>query len=65
GRADILALQNIPLIWRGRINPLSHLASVENQNPAFQLPLLDSFENTLRQVNGKRRRKKFRIQSRR
>ncbi|MES5046590.1 polysaccharide biosynthesis GNAT family N-acetyltransferase UppA [Rhizobium nepotum] len=65
GRADILALQNIPLIWRGRINPLSHLASVENQNPAFQLPLLENFENTLRQINAKRRRKKFRIQSRR
>jgi CelD/BcsL family acetyltransferase involved in cellulose biosynthesis len=32
GRADILALQNIPLTWRGRTNPLSHLASVENQN---------------------------------
>lgn len=65
GRADILALQNIPLTWRGRTNPLSHLASVENQNPAFQLPLLESFEATLRQVNAKRRRKKFRIQSRR
>jgi CelD/BcsL family acetyltransferase involved in cellulose biosynthesis len=65
GRADILALQNIPLIWRGRTNPLSHLASVENPNPAFQLPLLESFESTLRQVNAKRRRKKFRIQSRR
>ncbi len=65
GRADILALQNIPLIWRGRTSPLSYLASVENQNPAFQLPLLDSFEATLRQVNAKRRRKKFRIQSRR
>ncbi|MCA2379518.1 polysaccharide biosynthesis GNAT family N-acetyltransferase UppA [Agrobacterium sp. 22-211-1] len=65
GRADILALQNIPLTWRGRTNPLSYLASVENQNPAFQLPLLESFESTLRQVNAKRRRKKFRIQSRR
>ncbi|MBP8937277.1 MAG: GNAT family N-acetyltransferase [Agrobacterium sp.] len=65
GRADILALQNIPLSWRGRTNPLSYLASVENQNPAFQLPLLESFESTLRQVNAKRRRKKFRIQSRR
>lgn len=65
GRADILALQNIPLAWRGRTNPLSYLASVENQNPAFQLPLLESFETTLRQVNAKRRRKKFRIQSRR
>lgn len=65
GRADILALQSIPLIWRGRTSPLSYLASVENQNPAFQLPLLDSFEATLRQINAKRRRKKFRIQSRR
>ncbi|MFK3778470.1 polysaccharide biosynthesis GNAT family N-acetyltransferase UppA [Agrobacterium sp. NPDC089420] len=65
GRADILALQNIPLTWRGRRNPLSYLASVENQNPAFQLPLLENFETTLRQVNAKRRRKKFRIQSRR
>ncbi|KJF74384.1 polysaccharide biosynthesis GNAT family N-acetyltransferase UppA [Agrobacterium arsenijevicii] len=65
GRADILALQNIPLIWRGRTNPLAHLASVENPNPAFQLPLMESFESTLRQVNAKRRRKKFRIQSRR
>ncbi|MCA2374036.1 GNAT family N-acetyltransferase [Agrobacterium genomosp. 3 str. CIP 111-78] len=65
GRADILALQNIPLTWRGRTNPLSYLVSVENQNPAFQLPLLESFESTLRQVNAKRRRKKFRIQSRR
>lgn len=65
GRADVLAFQNVPLIWRGRKNPLSHLASVENQNPAFQLPLFDSFEATLRQVNAKRRRKKFRIQRRR
>lgn len=65
GQADILALQNIPLIWRGRTNPLSHLASVENQNPAFQIPLLANFESTLRQINAKRRRKKFRIQSRR
>ncbi len=64
GRADILALQNIPLVWRGRQNPLSHLASVENQNPSFQLPLLGSFETTLGQVNAKRRRKKFRIQRR-
>ncbi|MDP9760429.1 MULTISPECIES: polysaccharide biosynthesis GNAT family N-acetyltransferase UppA [Agrobacterium] len=65
GQADILALQNIPLIWRGRTNPLSHLASVENQNPAFQIPLLANFESTLQQINAKRRRKKFRIQSRR
>ncbi|NWJ22874.1 GNAT family N-acetyltransferase [Rhizobium sp. RM] len=65
GKADVLALQNVPLVWRERTSPLAHLASVENQNPAFQLPLLGSMENTIRQVNAKRRRKKFRIQSRR
>lgn len=65
GKADVLALQNVPLIWRGRPSALAHLASVENQNPAFQLPLLGSMEETIRQLNAKRRRKKFRIQIRR
>ena len=65
GRADLVALQNIPLLWRDRRNPLAALASVENQNHAFQLPILGSFEATLAQVNAKRRRKKFRVQSRR
>lgn len=65
GKADIVALQNVPLIWRDRRSPLSPLASVENQNHAFQLPILGSFEATLAQVNAKRRRKKFRVQSRR
>ncbi|MEK1927696.1 MAG: GNAT family N-acetyltransferase, partial [Rhizobium giardinii] len=34
-------------------------------NSSFQLPLLDSFEATLAQVNAKRRRKKFRVSEKR
>lgn len=65
GKADVIALQNVPLVWRGRAHPLASLASVENQNHSFQLPLLQSFEATIAQLNAKRRRKKFRVQSRR
>lgn len=64
-RVDVLALQNIPLNWRGRQHPLSALATSENQNRSFQLPLLPRFEDTLAQVNAKRRRKKFRVQTKR
>lgn len=65
GHADIVALRNVPLEWRGRTSPLAALSRVENQNRAFQLPVLESFEATLAQVNAKRRRKKFRVQTRR
>lgn len=65
GKADLLLLQNIPLTWRGRANPLAVLPMVQNQNHAYQLPLLDSLEATLKQLNAKSRRKKFRIQSKR
>lgn len=64
-RVDVLALQNIPLTWRGRRHPLSALATSENQNRSFQLPLLPRFEDTLAQVNAKRRRKKYRVQTKR
>ncbi len=64
GKADLMLLRNVPLTWRGRKSPLASLPSVENQNHAFQLPLLVSFETTLKQVNAKRRRKKFKHQSR-
>ncbi|WFS01957.1 GNAT family N-acetyltransferase [Rhizobium tumorigenes] len=63
GHADLLLLSNLPLEWRGRVSPLASLPSVENQNRAFQLPLLGSFEETLSQVNAKRRRKKHRSQT--
>ncbi|WP_244480351.1 GNAT family N-acetyltransferase [Rhizobium sp. Root1220] len=65
GLADLLLLQNIPLEWRGRQNPLALLPMVQNQNHAYRLPLLDSFDTTLRQLNAKNRRKKFRVQSKR
>lgn len=65
GRADLLLLQNIPLEWRGRKNPLAGLPMVQNQNHAYQLPLLPTFEETLKQLNAKHRRKKFRVQSKR
>ncbi|PDT11646.1 MULTISPECIES: GNAT family N-acetyltransferase [unclassified Rhizobium] len=65
GRADLLLLQNIPLEWRGRQTPFSGLPMVQNQNHAYQLPLLAGFEETLKQINAKSRRKKFRVQSRR
>ncbi|PKA41118.1 cellulose biosynthesis protein CelD [Rhizobium sullae] len=65
GKADMLLLQNVPLEWRGRRNPLGLLPVVQNQNHAYQLPLLEDFEATLKQLNAKSRRKKFRVQSKR
>ena len=65
GRADLLLLQNIPLEWRGRRNPLALLPMVQNQNHAYQLPLFENMEATLQQLNAKGRRKKFRTQLRR
>jgi CelD/BcsL family acetyltransferase involved in cellulose biosynthesis len=65
GRADVVALQNVPLNWRGRRSPFAALSSVANQNHSFQLPLLESFQATIAQLNAKRRRKKFRVQARR
>ncbi|MDC7743963.1 GNAT family N-acetyltransferase [Rhizobium binxianense] len=65
GRADLLLLQNIPLEWRGRQSPLAGLPMVRNQNHAYQLPFLSTFEETLKQLNAKNRRKKFRVQSKR
>jgi CelD/BcsL family acetyltransferase involved in cellulose biosynthesis len=64
GKADLVVLQNVPLNWRGRRSPLSRMPLVENQNHAFQLPFLSSFDETLKQLNAKRRRKKNRQQTR-
>ena len=64
GKADLMVLRNVPLDWRGRKSPLASMPAVENQNHAFQLPFLGAFEATLKQVNAKRRRKKFKHQSR-
>lgn len=64
-RVDVLSLENMPLQWRGETHALSGLDRTENQNRAFQMPLQSSFEETLKQVNAKRRRKKFRLQQKR
>jgi len=58
-RADMLQLTNVPAEWRGLKNPFALAPSIANQNCAYQLPLLGSFEQTLTQINAKRRRKKF------
>lgn len=63
--ADIITLEKMPLEWRGRRHPLAGLPAVRNPNSSFQLPLLGSFEETLSQLNAKRRRKKFRVSERR
>ena len=60
GRADVLQLANMPEEWRGVRNPFNRLPSIENQNCAYQLPLLATFEETLAQLNAKRKRKRFR-----
>ncbi len=65
GHFDLLLLDKVPLAWRGRQSPFCALAGVRNQNAAFQLPLLADFEETLAQLNAKRRRKKFRTSERR
>lgn len=64
GHADLVHLGNIPFSWRGLSHPLAGLPAVEHQNHAFQLPLLGDFEQTLSQINAKRRRKKYRNQVR-
>ncbi len=64
GKVNVVILRNVPLEWRGRKSPLASLTSIENQNRAFQMPFLGSFEASLKQVNAKRRRKKFKHQSR-
>ncbi len=65
GIADLLVIDEVPLAWKGTAHPLSGMASIENQNHSFQLPLLDTMAATLAQVNAKARRKKYRVQVRR
>ncbi|MCK8781541.1 GNAT family N-acetyltransferase [Rhizobium sp. NTR19] len=64
-RADLIVLDSVPLKWRGVRHPLAGLATIENQNHSFQLPLFANFEATIGQLNAKTRRKKFRSSTRR
>lgn len=65
GIADLVVIDGVPLEWNGVTHPLSGLASIENQNHSFQLPLFKTMEATLAQLNAKARRKKYRVQVRR
>lgn len=65
GKADLVALGTMPLIWRDIAHPFTGLYAIEDANRTFQLPILSTFELTIGQLNAKRRRKKFRVQERR
>ncbi|MFK7901625.1 MAG: GNAT family N-acetyltransferase [Nitratireductor sp.] len=59
-----LTLTCQPKQWRGKQNPLMHLPHQASTAPAFVLKLGGSFEDALAHGNAKRKRKKFRQQSR-
>ncbi|SOE17328.1 CelD/BcsL family acetyltransferase involved in cellulose biosynthesis [Hoeflea halophila] len=62
--ADIVVFDKMTTEAAGR-PPFSSLPRVLHQNPSFQLPLFEDFNAVLAQINGKRRRKKFRVSERR
>ncbi|MCP4073761.1 MAG: GNAT family N-acetyltransferase [Hyphomicrobiales bacterium] len=53
-----------PSQWAGQENPLLALDHQPSTNNAFGIELSDGFENVLKKGNGKRKRKKFRWQTR-
>lgn len=53
-----------PKEWRGEANPLLHLQNQIAAHPAFVINLEGGFDKTLERGNAKRKRKKFRQQSR-
>lgn len=62
--ADIVLFDKMTPETAGRV-PFSALPRVFHQNPSFQLPLFADFSAVLAQINGKRRRKKYRVSERR
>jgi len=62
--ADIVLFDKMTPEAAARV-PFSQLPRVFHQNPSFQLPLFEDFSAVLAQINGKRRRKKFRVSERR
>lgn len=62
--ADIVLFDKMTPEAADRI-PFSVLPRVFHQNPSFQLPLFADFSAVIAQINGKRRRKKFRVSERR
>ncbi|MGJ8570388.1 MAG: GNAT family N-acetyltransferase [Hoeflea sp.] len=62
--ADIVLFDKMTPETAGRL-PFAALPRVFHQNPSFQLPLFADFNAVLAQINGKRRRKKYRVSERR
>lgn len=62
--ADIVLFEKMTPEAAARV-PFSALPRTFHQNPSFQLPLFTDFNAVLAQINGKRRRKKFRVSERR
>lgn len=61
---SFLKLCNQPLRWEGQDNPLIHLAHQPSPHMGYQLHLYPDFDRVLSQSNAKRKKKKFRYQSR-
>ncbi len=57
---DVIVLDRMRMQLKDKRNPFESILTTKNQNASFQLPLLDNFDDTLAQLNRKRRRKKFR-----
>jgi CelD/BcsL family acetyltransferase involved in cellulose biosynthesis len=57
---DVILLDRMQIQFKSANNPFSKVIRTRNQNASFQLPLEPNFNETLAQINGKRKRKKFR-----
>lgn len=62
--ADVVLFDKMPPEAAERA-PFNALPRVLHQNPSFQLPLFQDFDEVLAQINSKRRKKKFRLSERR
>lgn len=62
---DLVLLERQNPRWEGRENPLQRLATVESPNVSLAVDLSGGFDEMLSRHNGKRKRKKFRLQLRR
>ncbi|MCP4184898.1 MAG: GNAT family N-acetyltransferase [Hyphomicrobiales bacterium] len=64
GGFGCISLCCMPGIWAGQANPMLALPHQKSTNQAFGSDLSGGFQNVLKRGNGKRKRKKFRWQSR-
>lgn len=62
---EVIVLDRMRLQFKGIDNPFASVVKTLNQNASFQLELQSDMAATLAQVNGKRKRKKFRVSEKR